>query len=208
MRTYLSVFLIFSFFTIKAQETIVPLEEELTYEGESGTPIYFKDVNNILDKYTGNWVFDDGTYYLKISITKKMHKAKGWSPHYNDPNFEDYLSVVIIYKVNGVEIYNTSTTPPVDSLIYGNIINSSNEIELFYNEPTDSCQRQKNADLLLEFIPDGMIGSNGSLPSGTLKWTRKNRLSYISPHKECPDGSLVDSSEFKIPADLILEREQ
>lgn len=207
MKTYISLFLVFFFLTIQAQEVIVPLEEQFSYENNTDTPVYFKDVNNTLNKFTGNWIFDDGTHYLKISITKKTHIAKGWPPHYNDPNFEDYLSITIIYKLNGIEIYNTTPIPPTDGLINGNIINSSNEIELHYYEPTQSCERLKTAKLKLEFVSDGILVQNGSLPSGTLNWTRINQLSYKSPLKECPNGSLIDSSEFSIPANLTLERE-
>ncbi len=207
MKTYISIFLIFSFLTIKAQEIIVPLEDELTYEDNTETPIYFKDVNNTLNKFTGNWVFDDGTHYLKIFIVKNSHEALGWPPHYNDPNFNDNLSITLIYKLNGVEIYNTESASSQDAHITGSIINNSNEIEFYYREPTTSCERHKKADLSLEFISDGTLGQNGSLPSGTLEWKRVNGLSRVSPLKECPDGNTIDTSEFVIPAELTLERE-
>ena len=211
MKTYISLFLISTFFTLQAQEIIVPLEDQLTYnESNAISAIYYKDTNNYLNKFTGDWVFNDGTHYLKISATKKIHISKGFSG-FNDPNFEDELVITMIYKLNGVEIYNTypnaNTIFTRNPKINGNIIVNSNIIKLHYYEPTSSCRRQKSASLTLEFIPSGIITQTGSLPSGTLKWTRESRLSYTSPQEECPDGSLIDSSNFKIPNELILVRQ-
>ena len=207
MKSLISIFLTFSFFTLQAQETIVSIENQYTYDEENTSePIYFKDVNNKLNKFTGNWIFDDGTHYLKLIITKEIHQSKGYL-RYNDPNFEDFLLVKLIYKLNDVEIYNTTSVLSRYSLIYGNLIENNSKIELIYREPTNSCERHKKADLTLEFISDGILGQNGSLPSGTLNWKRVNSLSRVSPFKECPDGTIIDTSEFAIPAELTLERE-
>ncbi|MEZ4838343.1 DUF6705 family protein [Flavobacterium sp.] len=206
MKTSITILLIFTFITFRAQEIIVPLENQFTYnELNTSSPIYYKDVNNTLTKFLGNWIYNDGINYLKISITKKLHQQKGF-PGFNDRNFEDYLSITMIYKINNTEIYNTTPVPPTDGLIYGNIIKSSNKVELNYNEPTSSCRRQKDADLILEFIPDGGLSFLDN-PTGTLKWKRKNRLNQIAPQTTCPDGTLVDSSSFIIPNELILDRE-
>lgn len=207
MKTYITTFLLFISLATHAQETIINLENQFNYNTDM-EPIYFKDVNNTLNKFVGNWIFDDGSQYLKIIITKKYHVALAL-PFYDDPNFKDHLAMTIIYKINGVEIYNTTTLPPPDQfIITGNLIINNNKVQLFYDEPTSSCYRQKSADLNLEFISDGTLTETGSLPSGTLQWNRVNTLNEgLTPLHTCPDGTLVDSSEYLIPANLTLERE-
>ncbi|WP_298903838.1 DUF6705 family protein [uncultured Psychroserpens sp.] len=185
-----------------SQETIVPLENLLGYESEQNEVVYFKDVNNLLNKYTGNWIYDDGTHYLKITVTKKEHLPQDFFGKLLNPNYEDNLSIKMIYKLNGVEQYNTTSFGATTALINGNVIESTNKISLEYYEPTSSCRRQKHANLTLEFNPSNTLGGNG-----TLGWTRTSRISYVSPNTECPDGTLVDSSDFIIPANLVLSRE-
>ena len=55
-------------------QTIKPLEDEKLLTHINETNIYFKDVNNILDKYFGTWVYEDDTHYLKITFFKKTQK--------------------------------------------------------------------------------------------------------------------------------------
>lgn len=209
MKTYLTLLLAFFIASLSAQEIIVPLENQLSHNSTGNTPVYFKDVNNLLNKYVGTWIFNDGIHDLKIKITKNLHQDMSFGGKILNPNFEDDLSVTMIYKLNGVEIYNTTPVPPPSALINGNIIKSVNEVSLTYYEPTTSCWRYKRADLVLKFIPSASsgIGTPPLLPAGTLGWKRKSVLSSAHPDSKCFDGALVDATDFKIPANLILERE-
>jgi hypothetical protein len=189
-----------------SQETILPLETKLISALEQSSNVrYFKDVNGVLGKYTGAWEVNSGIHYLKLVITKLNHEAIGHPSAYNNPDFEDDLLVKMVYKQSGVLIYDTVLNTSEDALIGGNNIVSENKILLVYNEPTNSCRRLKQASLELEFIPTGTSGLGGV--TGDLSWNRINSLSYESPNANCIDGSNIDTSSFKIPANLILQKQ-
>jgi len=204
MKSILILIVLAISLNIEAQETVIPLKDKWKMENPLDN-VYYKDTGNTLDKFTGNWIFDDGYNYLKITITKVEHQLIGGGL-FTLTNYKDLLKLHFIFKQNGIEKYNTysNIAPPV----YGSIINSTKEVNLFYDEPTSSCYRQKSADLKLKFISDGTLTETGNLPSGTLQWSRLNTLNEgLTPLHTCPDGTLVDSSEYLIPANLTLERE-
>jgi hypothetical protein len=195
IKTIVSITFLFSFALVYAQEeTIVSLEEQHSNIFPIDQVIYYKDVLNTLDKYVGTWKYEDTSHFLQIKITKNEHVPKGIPGFYNDPNFADYIYIEMLYKYNGVTKYTYQNT-----LMYGNRIRSVNSIELLYDEPslTTSCSRKKQADLLLQYIPNGL--------SSQLVWTRTRRL----PQGlwKCPDGTEIDNSDFLIPANLTLTKQ-
>ncbi|MEM6685064.1 MAG: DUF6705 family protein [Bacteroidota bacterium] len=179
-------------FTSAQNEIIVPLEEQNTSIYIGDQVFYFKDVNNTLDKYVGTWKYEDSNHFLEIQVTKKEHISKGIPGLYNDNNFEDYISVKMLYKLSGIIKYTYQNT-----LMRGNIIRSVNVVELIYNEPSlISCYRNKQADLLLQYVSSGL--------NQQLIWTRIKRLPSDG---KCPDGTDSDNSDFLIPANLTLTKQ-
>ncbi|MGH1384319.1 DUF6705 family protein [Kordia sp.] len=185
--------LLFCAFMSAQNEVIVPLEEQYSNIYTDDQVIYFKDVNNTLDKYVGTWKYEDANHFLQIQVTKKEHVSKGVPGLYNNPHFEDYISIDMLYKYNGVTKYTYQNT-----LMRGNAIESANSVELIYNEPSlTSCYRKKQADLLLQYVSSGF--------NTQLIWTRTRRL----PNGlwKCPDGTEIDNSDFLIPANLTLTKQ-
>ena len=92
--------------TTTNQETIVPIQNFYTYSftrydngnTEPITNVYFKDVNNRLDNFVGNWVYDDGTHYLKIIITKHIHQpGDGGFGNNIRNNYNDFIIFYMLY---------------------------------------------------------------------------------------------------------------
>jgi hypothetical protein len=184
--------LLFCAFMSAQNEVIVPLEEQNTNIYVGDQVFYFKDVNNTLDKYVGTWKYEDANHFLQIQVTKKEHVSKGIPGLYNDTNFEDYISISMLYKYNGITKYTYQST-----LMRGNNIRSTNSVRLLYNEPSlTSCYRNKQAYLLLQYIQNGL--------SSQLVWTRTRRLPSDG---KCPDGTEIDNSDFLIPANLTLTKQ-
>ncbi len=109
-----------------------------------------------------------------------------------------------MYKLNGVEQYNTLNGERL--FIVGSLISSANSniVKFHYTEPSlIDCFRTIDGRLSLEFITDGTLTPIGEAPSGTLNWKRKKNAFGHRPI----DGSCEDTSDFIIPHDLTLERE-
>lgn len=112
-KTAILGFIILSTFSCKAQQ-IVPVEKKLEYmKIEDGIPesiTYFKDVNNILNKYLGVWkgTYDNNKYEFRIvKITEKPGRIT-----------EDRLLIrYIITDAKGVLIENTTTLPNSNYLV-------------------------------------------------------------------------------------------
>lgn len=190
------ILLLISFGLQGQTEQIVALEDQYSNTTiiQPGVPIYYKDVNNLLDKYVGTWIYNDGINYLEITITKLEHETQGWPGKINDPDFEDLVVLRMIFKINGLVKYNTMSQGPT---ITGNFIKSNNIIELFYYEPSlTNCPKTRNADLVLEYLSGN---------PAKLKWERKNTSSGYSP-LDCPNGPNNDSP-FLIPENLTLTKQ-
>jgi len=206
IKTIIAILVINISLLITAQntETIVPLENYYehqiahVYDEEPLDYIYYKDTNNRMANFVGNWIFDDSNIYLKIVITKHEHIRKNILDS-NNHNYTDNLRINILYKENDVELYNTINQPR--NPISGSIILSNNKIEMYFIEPSlTSCYRKNNVILELEFIANGMSNTDD-----TLKWSRI-RVSHGSSIP-CPDGSEPDGSDFLIPATITFHRE-
>jgi len=142
---YIITLLISTF--IFAQETIVPIEQMPSYsitDQNNGT-YYFKDVNNVLDKFVGTWKYETANESLEITFYKVLYEAYG-----ND--FIDELDCNFIYIKNGVTVFDTSTINPDDKyFITGAYLRDLNKIKLDYSEPTSP--RDWRASLILDYIP-------------------------------------------------------
>jgi hypothetical protein len=115
LRLLLFIILI-SFFT-NAQQAIIPIENERNYNGaliDTSEGIYFKDVNNVLDKFVGTWKYDDGngTVY-EITFYKVLHYTDG-----DDVDSYDQLRANFKLSLGGIEQFNTYTNPCDDCIWY------------------------------------------------------------------------------------------
>lgn len=181
-----------------AQETIKTLGVDVAANRNSGS-IYYKDVNQYFNKFLGEWLYDDGTTYFKVTFIKKEH-VSGVPNH-----FRDELACEYLLKINGITIYNTygANSNLEDSManqIVGSVVHyfSPRKIDLSYSEPplNGSCERYASGKLLLEYtVP--------SLNNPELIWTRTNNLLY-GDTTQCADGTQMDTSEFLIPANMTL----
>lgn len=185
-------------FSSYSQETVINIEDKYNLPElaiTTGT-YYFKDTNNLLDKFVGTWVFDDGTHYLRIIITKHLYVTRDIGDFHTDDDFDDLINIRTEYKLAGVEKYNTAE----EFGLKGYDIDSVNTIKnIYYYEPSlTSCERRKGGKLQLEYLIN--IGGEKQLV-----WTRTNTITEIWGN--CPDGTPIDFSDFLIPANLVLTKE-
>ncbi|RAJ13487.1 DUF6705 family protein [Olleya aquimaris] len=150
-NTIYIITLLISAFTL-GQEVIVPLEQMPSYSitEKNSETYYFKDVNNVLDKFVGTWKYDTANESLEITFYKVLHET-------SSNNFIDMLDCNFIYIKNGVTIFdtNTITDPEEKYFITGAYLRGLNKIDLDYSEPTSP--RDWRARLILDYIP----ASNG-----------------------------------------------
>lgn len=181
--------------TTNAQETIKPLKGGLPTDNDANV-IYYKDTTNSLDKYFGTWLYDDGTYYFKVTFLKKERVQMGYTN-----TFHDELVCKYLLKINNTTVYDTYEANNIDedmaNYILGSSIKTENKISLFYTEPplNDGCQRNASGKLELEYME--------FVVTPQLQWTRVNNGIY-GGSIGCADGTQMDTSAFKIPASMTL----
>ena len=165
--------------TVNAQEIIVPIEN-LSSTDVNADKYYFKDVNNVLDKYLGTWKYETATESLEVTFTKIVH-----NPYVDD--YTDIISGQYVYIKNGVTIINTF---PLDyeeygHFIFGEYLDTLNKLDLFYSEPDDL--REWKARLILDY--------NFTSPA-TLNW-------HVKTFSRKTVGFLK-VYPYQIPKDLVL----
>jgi hypothetical protein len=205
MKNIVIILMFVAFLQANAQ-SIVPIQDYRNNPNLNNT--YFKDVNNYLSKFVGTWVFNDGTKALKI----KFYRIDRVPKFLLTNSFMDEIHSYIEYKVleGGVWVTKYNTFPPIGTpldqpmmtiySIHGSIYFDINLLSMRYHEPTPSCKRWFNAALELKFINNGL--------SQQLEWKRKLFApnSFLS-EEPCPDGQMIDMSEFIIPAELLLTKQ-
>lgn len=94
-------------------QTIKPLETEWTIDYSERNNSYFKDINNVLDKFVGTWKYEDTTTntVFEITFSKALHLES------RKNGFTDELSAQFKLIINGVEQYNTYNTLCEDCFI-------------------------------------------------------------------------------------------
>ena len=167
-----------------AQETIIPIEER-QYTDDTNGHYYFKDINNVLDKFVGTWKYETTDESLEITFYKVFHESYG-----ND--FTDELDCDFIYIKNGITVFDTNTINPDDKyFITGGSIRNSTKINLVYSEPTSP--RDWRASLILDYIP-AALGAPEKLDWFVKTFAKKT----VNGEKVYP---------FEIPYSLILEKQ-
>ncbi|SHF84556.1 hypothetical protein SAMN05444377_1247 [Flavobacterium fontis] len=194
-----SILLIMISFIMQGQ-TVKPIEQYFDLIDQDN--VYFKDVNNLFDKFLGEWEATNGLHYVKIKITKSIKVEQGLTNNYRrlmtKKRFFDIIHIDYTYIYNGTTIYNVTMPYPVlngkilSSEIFGYIIINNNlTLDLFYNEVTNECNRDKTGNLKLTYI-------NSVTPQ--LNWERTEKQ-ILMPDSFCT-GNQIDTSPYKIPANL------
>ncbi|WP_395052827.1 DUF6705 family protein [Flavobacterium sp.] len=145
----------------------VAVEEQFIHDEENP---YLKDLNGVMDKFEGEWLFTDPTHYLKIKFYKIEYVDQIILQKHE---IYDELRSFILYKELQlgiwVTIYNTFpatfTQTDLDNqnfnakCIHGNLVSNSNnnEVNLFYFEPLPVCSIKENGNLKLTYTNNSGI---------------------------------------------------
>lgn len=143
-KNLITVIAIVCCISIYSQEGVeVPLTTPM-FRIESGT--YVKDINNVLDPYTGTWeaLWEDKKFTLKIEkIIKKPHTYESGFYYYEDELVGRYA---VIDLSNGNVIENNFDSQLENVAISSLSLPKDNQFSLFYSVK-DECGY--NADLIL-----------------------------------------------------------
>ncbi|WP_130733944.1 DUF6705 family protein [Flavobacterium sp. J27] len=149
--------------------------------------VYYKDVNNLLNKYVGTWVFDDGTHYFKIQFYKETFHRETPIGNKKITIFTDRIVGHYQYKLNGVVIYDVTDNRYVHSTS-GAFFNG---LRIFYDEPTNaSCGRSIMGKVTLDYSNSNNIEQ--------LTWNRTDtnfETIWCQP---------FDKTPYKTPTNMIL----
>lgn len=110
------------FFVVTGKAQIVDIKD---HDGSYSEGLYVKDINNILNDFTGTYIYTTGSTSLKIVLQKKTADPS----RYDNFNFtEDILIGEYQYVENGVEKSNTLTALGINMVdanshsIAGNVV--------------------------------------------------------------------------------------
>jgi hypothetical protein len=204
----LTLFLLITFNYNAYNQTVVPLCEFPNYLTQNN--VYFKDINNHLSKFEGLWEFNDGTHHLIVRFYKVNQFLIGGGS-LSLTQYSDEIHSFIEYKKfeNSIWItkYNTFPYPEAinglcNKCIKGTLQTTNQyKLSMHYSEPSASCTRLKSAYLNLTYVLD----INSLVPQ--LIWERimnsENRYGMDIP---CPDGQMIDITDFKLPSNMILTK--
>ena len=192
----ITLFFFFTSTTFFSQEIIKSIEELSSDKEHENPNTYYVDLDGKLQACVGTWIYDNGTDYLKIKITKSKVL---YGEKYNI--YKDQLLIKYEYRKNGVyKYYNISPfNIPVGANIQSSDIKSTfvknNIIYFLYEEPSfTSCQRRKTGSLDIQLVTG---------TTNQLQWTRTTEQHYFNS-EPCSDGTPIDNSDFIIPANMVL----
>ncbi|WOI22312.1 DUF6705 family protein [Nonlabens ulvanivorans] len=106
MKNYINILLLLVPLTfLYGQSPIYPIYNNGVNLPDDYTNVYFKDLNNDLDKYVGTWIWEENGNKLTVVLQKSvMHNMF-------DRYQEDILVGNYKYEENGVVIIDTMTNP-------------------------------------------------------------------------------------------------
>jgi hypothetical protein len=202
MKKIISIISLVTMCIVMQGQTIKPAEQYFNDQNN----IYFKDVNNHYNKFLGEWEATDGLHYVKIKITKSVKVEQGVTSTgkrmMKIKRYFDMIHIDYLYKYNGNIVYNATKPYQIingnvfSSEIFGHLLENNNQtLEMFYNEITFSCGRNKVGNLNLTFL-------NPTNPQ--LQWIRTEKLSQAL-ETLCPENQ-VDTSPYKIPSNLTFTK--
>jgi hypothetical protein len=186
MKNLLTISLLISFFNCSSQ-TVVPLNAEIP-ANVSISNYYFKDLDNVLNKFEGTWKYQNGNTSFTVKFVKKQ-KVKV-TDYYTDELCGWYQ-----YIEDGVEIVNT--LPFTDNLRYitGSSVSADGTkiYRMFFEDP----ERPKASYFLtIKYNNNGM----GNPP--TIEWDVK--LVGVSYKMEGEPNHLTS---LRVPAIITLTQQ-
>jgi len=131
---YLSVLLVFGL-TMNAQK-IVPLENKYGYNMiDRNEEIYFKDSNNILERFVGTWkgTYLDKQYEFRIEKNTTSYKTM---------KYDRLLVRYIITNLNGGIIENTTSLPDLNTYVMKGNYYINNGYQLSYIANGGNCSQR------------------------------------------------------------------
>ena len=203
MKKYVLILIALFGFTAFGQ-TIKPIETEWLVDYSEKNDTYFKDVNNVLDKFVGTWRYEDLTTntVFEVTFSKILHQERHIDVFY------DELSAQFKLTINEVEQYNTYTTPCVNCFIargfnsflessdaLGNLVTSEVSPNMYIGAMAEPAfERNVSAsDLKLRYTPS-LLGD-----SPTLLWV--NRVSEVSLYTT---GERINN--YATPLEMVLTK--
>jgi len=203
MKKYILILIVLFGFTAFSQ-TIKPIETEWLVDYSEKNDTYFKDVNNVLDKFVGTWRYEDLTTntVFEVTFSKILHQERHIDVFY------DELSAQFKLTINEVEQYNTYTTPCVNCFIargfnsflessdaLGNLVTSEVSPNMYIGAMAEpEFERNVSAsDLKLRYMPS-LLGD-----SPTLLWV--NRVSEVSLYST---GERINN--YATPLEMVLTK--
>lgn len=168
-------------------QDILAVEDKIYYNAYEQKNKYFKDINNVFNKFLGNWKFEDNATNPSKILEVTIYKVENYSI---SGYYKDCLYATYKYYENGIEIFNTENTN--DHNIYGGVFrypDNTNKYHMIYDEPTQASMSLRY-DFNIEYIPN-----SSGLPQ--LKWD-VNVISEIDEGAELP----------RIPQHIILTKVQ
>ncbi len=188
MKNILTILAILLTF-IGHSQTIESKSIETFYEEAFPNHVYYKDVNNKLNKYVGTWIFDNGTHYFKIQFFKQTYYRETPIGNKKTTIFVDRIIGHYQYKLNGVEIYNVTD----NKNIYSTSGAFYNGFRIFFDEPTTNpCGRRIMGDVNLTHSINNSVEQ--------LTWNRED----FNAGADCYP---FDDTPYKTPANMVLTKQ-
>lgn len=181
-------------------QTIKPVETEGNQENITVWGVYFKDVNNVLDKFVGTWKYENTltNTVFEITFSKVINQERIFD------NYADELSAQFKLSINGVEQYNTYTTPCEDCFIasgFRSYEEGFENDEFIYTEPNVNMYVGAIAEPNIE---DDVLSSNLKLQylsnlgiSEQLIWTNN-----VDPGFDYITGTRINN--YQMPMNMVL----
>lgn len=188
---YLFVLGVLLWGTVYSQQ-IQQVALENYYEVERPKHAYYKDVNNLLNKYLGTWVYNQDGHYFKVTFYKQTYFRETPPQNTKVTIFSDRIYGHYQYKRNGIEIYNVTSDENLNSLS-GPFF--SNNFLLSFTEPSSSpCGRPIFSNLFLEY--------NQVNGEEQLQWHREDK----STSPTCWLGQEEDNTPLQTPVNMVLTK--
>ena len=186
----LYLILIFCWWGCRSQSPVLPLQGS---GARSQQGAYYKDIDNIFNKFSGTWKFQNGQEIFTITLQKKVMKYDADDNIYLDILIGEYAYT----NSNGLTIVNTLNNlnqdmAPFENNIGGAVITNREElinlrgVEMYFRDPE---RLYLNQYILLKFIE----GSNGIANRIEVKFRGDTSL---LPNENSPKSTRVPVHDY------------
>lgn len=186
----LYLILIFICWGCRSQSLVLPLQGS---GARSQQGAYYKDIDNIFDKFSGTWKFQNGQEIFTITLQKKVMKYDADDSIYLDMLIGEYVYT----NSSGLTIVNTINNfsqdmAPFENNIGGAVITNREElinlrgVEMYFRDPE---RLYLNQYILLKFIE----GNNGIVNRIEVKFRSDTSL---LPNQNSPKSTRVPVHDY------------